>query len=323
MKTSKSPRRVLLMAYRVGKDALPDYAHRYSPKTYTLAQLFACLVLKSFCKTDYRGIACLLADCPGLCEAIGLQRAPHFTTLQKVERKLLNAQSGHALLDQTILWARHAKLMRKRVKLTAIDATGFESRHVSAYFVKRCERGQKGLKNKLYQTTTYTRFPKLSVLCDCATHLILATKTGRGPGADSKHFKPVLNAALKRVRIDTLTADAGYDGEPTHVYARDICNVRTIIPPKCGRPTDKPPRGRWRRVMATRFDKDKYGQRWQSETTFSMIKRIQGSALRARGYWSQSRELNLKAITHNILILYHRRGFLQSRTGTVIENSSR
>ena len=40
MKTSKSPRKVLLVAYQVGKDALPDYAHRYSPKTYTLAQLF-------------------------------------------------------------------------------------------------------------------------------------------------------------------------------------------------------------------------------------------------------------------------------------------
>lgn len=315
MKTSKSPWKVLLVAYQVGKDALPDYAHRYSPKTYTLAQLFACLVLKSFFKTDYRGIVCILADSPSWCDAIGLKRVPHFTTLQKIERRLLNAQACHALLSQTILLARQAKLMRKCVKLTAIDATGFESRHVSAYFVKRCERGQKRLNNKLYQTTTYTRFPKLTVLSDCATHLILATKTGRGPGSDCKYFKPALNAALKRVRINTLTADAGYDGEPTHVYAREACNVRTIIPPTRGRPAknNKLPAGRWRRLMATRFDKKKYGQRWQSETVFSMIKRLQSSALRARRYWSQSRELNLKAITHNVMVLYIYRGFLQSR----------
>ena len=51
------------MAYQVGQVALPDYAHRCSRKTYTLAQLFACLVLKSFFKTDYRGVTRVLEDC--------------------------------------------------------------------------------------------------------------------------------------------------------------------------------------------------------------------------------------------------------------------
>ena len=77
------------MAYQVGKEALPDYGHRLSRNTYTLSQLFACLVLKSFFNTDYRGITNLLHDCPSWCQAIGLDRVPHFTTLQKVERKLL------------------------------------------------------------------------------------------------------------------------------------------------------------------------------------------------------------------------------------------
>ena len=58
--TSKSPRKVLLAAYAVAKEALPEYAHRCTPKLYTQHQLFACLVLKAFHKTDYRGSVAIL-----------------------------------------------------------------------------------------------------------------------------------------------------------------------------------------------------------------------------------------------------------------------
>jgi len=52
-----------------------------------------------------------------------------------------------------------------------------------------------------------------------------------------------------------------------------------------------------------RFPKRQYGQRWQIETVHSMIKRVLGAALRARSYWSQSREIILKALTLNVMIL--------------------
>ena len=44
-------------------------------------------------------------------------------------------------------------------------------------------------------------------------------------------------------------------------------------------------------------------QRWQVETVNSMLKRLMGSALRARNYWSQCRETVLRAITLNVMIL--------------------
>ncbi|WP_391580951.1 transposase [Bythopirellula polymerisocia] len=76
-----------------------------------------------------------------------------------------------------------------------------------------------------------------------------------------------------------------------------------MIPPKRGRSTTKKPKGYWRRVMATRFDKQKYGQRWQVETVNSMIKQMLDSALRARRYWSQHREIMLRVVKHNLKIL--------------------
>ena len=56
-------------------------------------------------------------------------------------------------------------------------------------------------------------------------------------------------------------------------------------------------------VMKTDFDEENYGQRWQVETVFSMIKRNFGSAVRAREYWSQCREMMLLVLTHKIAII--------------------
>lgn len=39
---------VAFAALEVGRRTLPDYAHRFAPKTFTQPQLFACLVLKAF-----------------------------------------------------------------------------------------------------------------------------------------------------------------------------------------------------------------------------------------------------------------------------------
>src|SRR4051812_12942789 len=87
--TTKSPLAVARRALRAGAAALPPYSHRFSPRTYTQPQLFACLALKAFFKTDYRGVAQLLADLTDLAAALGLRSAPHFTTLHKAGKRLL------------------------------------------------------------------------------------------------------------------------------------------------------------------------------------------------------------------------------------------
>ena len=122
--TSKSPRKVIKVAFKVAKQSLPEYSHEFSPKKFTQHQLFACLVLKSFLKTDYRGVVQFLKDCQSLQEVIGLQRVPHFTTLQKAARRLLKRKEFNELLDATL---KQAMGRRKTVKLAAIDSTGLQS----------------------------------------------------------------------------------------------------------------------------------------------------------------------------------------------------
>lgn len=292
--TSKSPRKVALAALKAAQRALPAYAHRFSPRKFTQHQLFACLVLKVFFKTDYRGVVAMLDDLPGLRRAIGLRHVPHFTTLQKVARRLLVSVPADQLLTATVRMAGRGGT----VKLAAVDSSGLESHHVSRYFVRRRSR-----EPGLWQTTTYIRFPKVGVVCDCANHVILSTLMNRGPSPDVNQLEGTLGPAARRVRIATLLADAGYDSESNHVFVRERCGIETIIPAKHGRPTSRPPTGYYRRLMSRGFDKTKYGQRWQVETVFSMIKRNLGSALRSRSYWAQCREMMMLALVHNITIL--------------------
>jgi hypothetical protein len=291
---------VALVALDVAGDALPPYSHRFSPRKFTQAQLFVCLVLKEFFKTDYRGISAILADTPDLRRVIALKKTPHFTTLQKASRRLLRSANVQRLLDATVARAgpRPRRKRRRRVRRAALDASGFEAHHVSHYFVRRRAKG-----GNRWQTTTYKRFPKLTLLCHCRRHLILSAVPGRGPSPDITHFEPALVAALGRVDLETLYADGGYDAEWVHLVGREMLGVRTIIPAQIGRPTDKPPRGEYRRLMSQRLHLTAYGQRWQSETVVSMMKRRLGSAVNARTYWSQCRALMLKAVTHNILVI--------------------
>lgn len=291
-------------ALLIGELSLPRYAHRFSPKKFTQPQLFACLVLKEFLQFDYRKLAALLVDCPELCSTIGLDLVPHFTTFQKAAQRLLITPRAQRLLDKTVHLAQATGRLKSRVAMAAGDGSGWESHHVSHYYVNR-----RASCSKYWQKTTYARFPKAGVLCDCASHLILAIVPGRGPGPDIKHFRALLDQALRRVSIDTAAFDAGYDAEHAHQYARAERGVRTLIPATIGRPTAKRLKGYWRQQMRSRLHLTRYGQRWQVETVNSMLKRLQGSALRARLYWSQSRETFLRAITHNVMILRRKRVF--------------
>ena len=193
MTTSKSPRRVLQVAYDSARQALPAHRHKFSPRKSTQHQLLACLVLKEFSRLDYRGLADHLTDNPDLARVIELQVVPHYTTFQKAAARLLKAKPGRAMFDAVLALALRHKVRRRRVPLAAVDGTGLESRHVSRYYVKRRSKTGSGT-----QETTYSKYPKVVLVTDCRTHPVLAAVPGRGPGSDLVQFKSALKDAAGR-----------------------------------------------------------------------------------------------------------------------------
>ena len=86
---TKSPRAVAQEALRLAQETLPAYSAVRSRKDFTQHQLFAILALKTFFKTDYRGIAQLLTDFADLRNDLGLEKVPHYSTLCYAAGRLL------------------------------------------------------------------------------------------------------------------------------------------------------------------------------------------------------------------------------------------
>ena len=311
----------MLVAYRLAQTSLPTYSNEFSRHDFTLPQLFACLVLREHQKKSYRGVEALLEDSPQWRADIGLARTPDHNTLCRAFNQIIKPRVIGSMLDQTTLWAKERKLLKGCFKPLTLDSSMFESRHVSRHFEKRQRQsardgrrrhGKRGKSSEKAagnrrRSRVVRRLPKLSLAVASSCHLILAARATTGAGADQRFFEPLLFDAWRRVDVKVAVADAGYDSEANHCIARQDMGIRSIIPPNAGRPTDKLPSARHRRNMYHRFkrkaDQRYYGQRWQSETVNSMIKRNLGSALRATTARRRSKELLLRVVTHNVMIL--------------------
>src|SRR5258705_10001244 len=81
MLTSQSPRMVMRIAYQLACTTLPQHSCKFSRHDYTLAQLFACLVVREFFGLSYRRTEALLVDSSQWLADVGLTRAPDHNTL--------------------------------------------------------------------------------------------------------------------------------------------------------------------------------------------------------------------------------------------------
>ena len=86
---TKSPRAVAREALQLAREALPAYSSKFSRHDFTQHQLFALLVLKTFFKTDYRGLVQLLRDFAELRDELSLDKVPHYSTLCYAAKRLL------------------------------------------------------------------------------------------------------------------------------------------------------------------------------------------------------------------------------------------
>jgi Transposase DDE domain len=179
--------------------------------------------------------------------------------------------------------------------VAAVDATGLETRRVSACFGMRRANGA-GHRRRAW--------PKLTAVVHTHSHLVLGATPGVGPSQDSPDFTPAMRQAAALAGIDTALADAGYDAEHNHRLCREGLGIRrTVIrlnPRNTGQRWPKTPH---RRAMRRRFERALHSQRWHAESGFSQHKRRLGSALTTRRDEAQSRGLVLRVLTHNLMLL--------------------
>jgi hypothetical protein len=267
-------------------------------------------------KLSYRKAEKLLRDSPDWLRDIGMSKAPDHNTLWRAFGVLVQTKRVNRMLDLLANLFKEARLLRLSKKPLTIDSTCYERRHRSRHYDRVCRKMHLREGGKYTERTAedvnrsrsikVRQMPKLALAVASACHMILAARTHIGNGSDQPDFEPLLHRSRKRAPVKTVVADAGYDSEKNHCVARIDMKVRSIIPPKIGRPSSKPPRRHYRRWMQKRFarkaDRHLYGQRAQSETVNSMMKRNFSDALRSIRPKRQEQEMLLRSLAHNLML---------------------
>jgi len=269
------------LALRVARAVLPPYAHKFSPKRYTLPQLAACVLLKEYRRLDWRGIEAWLKLSPPFCQCLGLSRVPDYTTLFEFARHSLDAGRMNRLQTQLL---RELKLAGVEI---AVDSTGLDPETCSSYFKARAQR-----------RTARKRYVKVSVSVVVGTLVAASVVVDWGPSGDKVQLRQLLPDTASKLRVRTLYADGGYDAEWVHEWCREQANITSWIPATVHRP-DGQVGGFWRAHMAKGLPKS-FGRRWAAESFFSAMKRVVGATLRARQPQQQIAEALRKVLAYSI-----------------------
>ena len=259
--------RVAALAMQLGSRHLADYGATRSRHDFTQRQLMACLILRAYTKTTYRGLLELLAISPSLRQELGLQdKLPHYSTLAKFSSRSQVLEIADAMIRSI---GQAAFPGPNQPTAAAMDATGLETTTASVHF--QCRRG--GQRRK---------WVKVSTIILCGSLLPMSLVMGWGPTNDKCQAKSLLAKAQAVAMPDTLYADAGYDAEWVHVQCREVWGAESVIKPAKHR-ADGRRNGIWRSGMSKNYlKKMAYGKRWAVETFFSGLKRTMGSMLTSR-----------------------------------------
>src|SRR5580704_871055 len=259
--------RVATLAMQLGARHLADYGATRSRHDFTQRQLMACLILRAYTKTTYRGVLELLAVSPSLRGELGLgDKLPHYSTLAKFSSRSQVLEIADAMI-RTIGQAAFRQTMEPTA--AAMDATGLETTTASAHF--QCRRG--GERRK---------WIKVSTIILCGSLLPMSLVLDWGPTNDKCQARELMTKAQTVAMPDTLYADADYDAEWVHAQCRKEWGPESVIKPAVHR-ADGRRNGLWRSGMSKNYlEKMECGKRWAVETFFSGRKRTMGSMLTSR-----------------------------------------
>ena len=220
------------MAYHLARQVLPEHDCKFSRHDYTLAQLFACLVIREFFGLSYRRTEALLIDSPTWLADVGLTRAPDHNTLWRAFDALLSTRRCERMLDLLAELFAKAKLLTPRRRRTlAIDSTCFERHHRSAHYDRRCRKmalkrtgrpGKWGKSINAARGGSLRRMPKLAIAVDA----------GCPSAANGRHH--VVHQLLLNQRnlepmttTDRETADRILIGDKVRIVARGKRGIYT------------------------------------------------------------------------------------------------
>ena len=180
-------------------------------------------------------------------------------------------------------------LLPKKIELTSIDGTGFDSWQRSRHYEKRA--------NEIGRLPSMP-YAKADLFIDVKTQIILDFNFITYREHDVKGAEKI----FKRNKIKNIIGlgDKGYDSENLHEIARanGIIFYAPVRKIDIKALKNKKPKGFYRRkcINLPEF----YGMRWMNETVNSVLKRTQIHSLRSKKAFMKKREFGWQVIFYNI-----------------------
>ncbi len=265
----RSELKTFLVSARKLISKIPRFNSKFSNKIYDNHQKMIILIFRQKMRMTYRSIVKFFRF-SGLARALlNLKSVPDHSTLVKFHKKIKTE-----ILDSL--------LCKKQVITSAIDATGFETNHMSYHYANVWNRQDK---------RKYKRYLKVSIAIDTDSQYILSQKIRLGPRNDHIDFESV----LKDVKCKFVVADKGYDSRSNRRFVLRTMKAYPHIPYRKFSGRNYESIG-----VPLKFDEKIYHQRSKVETVFSVIKRKYGSFVLSKEFESQKRELLIRMIAYNI-----------------------
>jgi hypothetical protein len=266
------------------------YSSKFSKKTFNNWIHIILLALRQRMDKSYREFCDIIDVCTEILNLLGITKAPHFTSLQKAAKRL-QARFLEKVMAGFILFT-----MAINVR-TGIDATGLQPTRASAYYttvLKKNKKGKKKIKKHI----------KLTTYVDLDKQIIISQKIRRSPANDNRDFKQVIKKGKNvldkaKKKIKSLDADKGYDSEENHrVVVEDLESEDRIRLKNKDKPVWRT-KGTYRKKQKRRIKRLRRNYRSKNETTFSTLKRINGSTVRSVKVYMQNKEVLFKEIMYN------------------------
>ena len=285
------------VALDVARSVLPDYRSKFSKHVFTQPQLLAVVCLMRYEGWTLRKAEVRLAEHRELRGALGLDKAPDYTTLHRFLNRLDEQVLVRALGETvrrgtpTSRHAHHDDQQGVYRAIVAVDATGLSPGAISTFYVQRTQN--RGGKPMLWR-----RWLKWLVLVDTQSQLVLAQEACSGPYNGSAMLRPLADVAHTLTSFGWLLADAEFDSELNHRHVREKIGALSVIPAKRGGAGWEV--GGYRAEMRTEFPHKLYRRRAMVESVFSAVKRKLSTRAPGRSLQAQRIQALLLGLAYNL-----------------------
>lgn len=243
---------------------ISKYSCKFSRKDYTQQQHCVLLCMKIKTKQNYREFVDEIELMYPILELLGLDKVPHYTTLNKQFLKL----KGRILEMLLVISSQESGKIE-----ASIDATGFDRRHSSRHYTQRTKMRIQSIKA--------TFIVDVGSLCVLSVHNTTTRKH------DSQILLPLMNNTSALLKC--LYADKGYDSKFIRNELRKQ-RIRPVIKHREFKNINKAHNSRLKN----------YGKRNMSETVNSVIKRKYKDFVSSKNWRSQFNEILMMCIVHNL-----------------------